>query len=129
MNNLAASLAQHPLQAPLETLEGVVPGKTSPPTPSSTSIQVWTRKELLAAAQRWANNALLHAKQPIGDKRNPECDQACAVALVNLGNIAALSGDSNQARMQYERAIKVSQVNTFADGVEQAQAGLKKLSQ
>ncbi|CAN8105738.1 unnamed protein product [Discula destructiva] len=128
MNNLAVSFAQHPPRPPYETLEGIVPGETSPATaPSPTSDLTWTRKEFLNSAQRWAKNALSHAKEPTGDKRTPECDSACAVALINLGDIAAMSGDHKQARTRYERAIKVSEDKDFADGVAQAQAGLKRL--
>lgn len=126
MNNLAVSFAQHPPRAPYETLAGIVSGEASQaPSPTTT----WTRKELLDSAQRWAKNALSHAKEPTGENRTPECDQACAVALVNLGDIAAMSGDYNGARRSYERAIKVSEENSFVDGVREAQAGLKRLSQ
>lgn len=129
MNNLAVAFAQHPPRAPYETLENVVPGETGPQNPPPASDHLWTRKEFLDSAQRWAKNALSHAKEPQGDKRTPECDQACAVALVNLGDIAAMSGDPKQARSRYEEAIKVSDDNNFPDGVAQAQAGLKKLSE
>lgn len=128
MNNLAVSFAQHPPRAPYETLENVVPSGQGAVTPSTPSNQTWTRKELLDSAQRWAKNALSHAKEPTGEKRTAECDQACAVALVNLGDIAAMSGDPTQARRRYERAIQVSKENNFLDGVAQAQAGLEKLS-
>lgn len=97
-------------------------------TRSTISNSTWTRKELLDSAQRWAKNALSHAKEPSGEKRTAECDQACAVALVNLGNIAAMSGDPSQARRRYERAIKVSEEKNFSDGIAQAQAGLERLS-
>lgn len=129
VNNLAVSFAQHPPRAPYETLEKVVPGGNGPIAQSTTSEQTWTRKELLDSAQRWAKNALTHAKEPNGEKRTAECDQACAVALVNLGDIAAMSGDSAQARRRYERAIQVSKESSFADGVAQAQAGLSRLAQ
>lgn len=106
-----------------------MPGETTPKTPSPTSDQTWTRKELLESAQRWAKNALSHAKEPTGEKRTPECDQACAVALVNLGDIAALAGDPDQARRKYQQAIEISQEKDFTDGAAQAQAGLQRLAQ
>lgn len=128
MNNLAVSFSQHPPRAPYETLAGVIPGEENQfPSPTA-SDQPWTRKELLNSAQRWAKNALSHAKEPTGEKRTPECDQACAVALVNLGNIAAISGDYKQARRRYERAIKISEENSFVQGVEEARSGLQRLS-
>lgn len=129
MNNLAVSFAQHPPRAPYETLAGIVPGeKGQGPAPTTTPDQPWTRKELVDAARRWAKNALSHAKEPKGDKRTPECDQACAVALVNLGDIAALAGNYTEARRRYEQGVKVSEKYDFADGTRQAQAGLAKLA-
>lgn len=125
VNNLAVSFAQHPPRAPYETLAGTIPGEEGQAPATTTT---WTRKELLDSAQRWAKNALSHAKEATGEKRTPECDQACAVALVNLGDIAAMSGDYNVARRRYERAIKVSEDNDFTDGVRAAQAGLQRLS-
>lgn len=92
-----------------------------------TTEQNWTRKEHLESAQRWAKNALSHAKELKGEKRTPECDQACAVALVNLGNIATISGDYSQARRSYQRAIKVSEEQGFAQGAQEARAGLQRL--
>lgn len=129
VNNLAVSFAQHPPRAPYESLEKAVSSRIGPVAQSTASEQVWTRKELLDSAQRWAKNALSHAKEPTGEKRTPECDQACAVALVNLGDIAAMSGDNAQARRRYERAIQVSKENSFSDGVAQAQAGLSRVTQ
>ncbi|KAL2273752.1 hypothetical protein FJTKL_04134 [Diaporthe vaccinii] len=127
MNNLAVTFAQHPPRAPYETLAGIVPGEGDA-APKPSSAEQWTRKELLESGQRWAKNAYRHAKEPTGDKRTAECDEACAVALVNLGDIAAMGGDVREARRRYEQSIKVSEKNDFADGVAQAQAGLKRLA-
>jgi len=91
--------------------------------------QEWTRRDLLESGQRWAKNALQHAKEPTGEKRTPECDQACAVALVNLGDIAVLLGDLKEAQARYERAITVSEKNNFPEGAQQARIGLEKLAQ
>lgn len=129
VNNLAVAFAQHPPRAPYETLAGIVTGQTSE-TPAPTAAgQSWTRKEHIESAERWAKNALSHAKEPTGEVRTPECDQACAVALVNLGDIAVMSGDYSAARRRYERAIKISEDNEFAEGIKQAQAGLKRIPQ
>lgn len=127
MNNLAVSFAQHPPHAPYETLAGIVPGEKGPDATMPLD-QPWTRKELLDSAQRWAKNALSHAKEPQGEKRTPECDQACAVALVNLGDIAAMAGNRTEARRRYEQGIKVSEKNGHAEGVKEAQVGLAKLA-
>lgn len=128
MNNLAVAFAQHPPRAPYETLEGIVNGETSAESLSHFD-QHWTRRDLLESGQRWAKNALQHAKEPTGDKRTPECDQACAVALVNLGDIAILLGDFREAQARFERAISVSEKNNFPEGAQQARAGLEKLAQ
>lgn len=128
MNNLAVTFAQHPPHAPYETLAGIVPGEEGP-SATTTADQPWTRKELVESARRWAKNALSHAKEPQGENRTPECDEACAVALLNLGDIAALAGNHTEARRRYEQCIKVSEQNDYAEGIEQAQAGLAKLAQ
>lgn len=130
MNNLAVAFAQHPPKAPFETVDSIFPGEKNTSSPLwDNPDRTWTRKGLLDSAERWAKNALKHAKEATGDKRTPECDEACAVALVSLGDIASLAGDPQKARARYERAIEVSQKNDFAEGVAQAKTGLKKLEQ
>lgn len=128
MNNLAASFAQHPLQAPYETLVGILPGTETDDASSPPAPQKQTRAELLGSARRWAKNAYQHAKEPTGDQRTPECDEACAVALNNLGDIAAMTGKAEEARKKYEQSSKLSQKIGFTDGVKQAEAGLRRLT-
>lgn len=125
MNNLAVTFAQHPPRAPYETLAGIVPGEGEK-APGTT--EQWTRKDMLASAQRWAKNALQHAKEPKGEDRTPECEEACVVALVNLGDMAAMAGDTKEARRRYEQSIKVSEKSGFQDAIPQAQAGLRRLA-
>ncbi|ROW03158.1 hypothetical protein VPNG_08125 [Cytospora leucostoma] len=125
MNNLAVSFAQHPPRAPYETLAGIVPGEGDAAPPSA---EKWTRKDHLESAQRWAKNAYRHAKEPTGEERTPECDEACVVALINLGDIASLAGDAKEARRKYEQSIKISEKYGLTDGIAQAQAGLKRLA-
>lgn len=127
VNNVSISFAQHPPRAPYETLAAIIPGEEGPSPATTSSSQTWTRKELLESAQRWAKNALAHAKQPTGEQRTPECDQACAVACINLGDIAAMAGEHTEARKRYEQGIKISKENGFTDGVQQAQDGLRRL--
>ncbi|EON99288.1 putative tpr domain-containing protein [Phaeoacremonium minimum UCRPA7] len=128
LNNLAASFAQHPLQAPYETLVGILPGTETDDASSPPAPQKQTRAELLGSARRWAKNAYQHAKEPTGDQRTPECDEACAVALNNLGDIAAMTGKAEEARKKYEQSSKLSQKIGFTDGVKQAEAGLRRLT-
>lgn len=128
MNNLAVSYAQHPPHAPYETLAGVVPGEEGKVSTTTSEPLPETRKELLESATRWAKNALQHAKEPKGDARTPECDEACAVALINLGKVSAMSGDVAQARRRFERSIAMSEKVGFAPGVSEAQSELRRLS-
>lgn len=128
VNNLAATFAQHPPCAPYETLAAVIPGEETLSAPAPQTEEKWTREVHLESAQRWAKNALSHAKEPKGEARTPECDQACAVALVTLGDIAALAGDAAHARRRYEQAINMSEKVEYPEGVEQAKMRLQKLA-
>ncbi|KAH0532830.1 hypothetical protein TsFJ059_001468 [Trichoderma semiorbis] len=122
MNNLAAAFAQQPLYAsgtmePSEGLKELL--DASMPT---------TRKECLEAGLNWAQNAYVHAKDVKGDDRTPECDEACAVALCNWGDIAAMLGKTELARKKYEQCIEMSGKMQFPEGLKQAQQGLARLT-
>ena len=125
MNNLAVSFAQHPVQPPYETLVGSVIDK-----PAAGKAEI-TKKEAQRAyyetAERWATNAHQHATDTSGDARTPECDEACAVALCNLGDIAALLGNAREAAQRFTEARAMSETMAFAAGVQQAEAGLARL--
>jgi tetratricopeptide (TPR) repeat protein len=121
MNNLAASFAQHPIYSPAaveasETLKEIFD-----------SAMPRTRKDCLEAAMNWARNAYTHARDVKGDDRNEECDEACAVALCNWGDVAAILGKPELARKKYEQCIDMSKKMDFSAGVKQAQEGLTKL--
>lgn len=125
MNNLATSFAQHPTQAPFQT---VITAAMIEGLPAGTAVSTAdARKAYLETAQRWAKNANHHASEPKGAQRTPECDQACAVSLCNLGDISALLGKRDEARRWFEKCIEMSQSLDFDAGVQQAQEGLKKL--
>lgn len=122
MNNLAASFAQHPiyttgLMESSETLKEVLDA----PMPS-------TRQECLEAGLNWAQNAYVHANDVKGDERTPECDEACAVALCNWGDVAAMLGKPKLARQKFLECIEMSEKLGFPDGIKQAQEGLARLS-
>jgi tetratricopeptide (TPR) repeat protein len=85
------------------------------------------RASYLAAAQRWAQNAIHHASGPQDDKRTPECDQACAVSLSNLGSVLAMLGKASEAREKYEQAIALSKKFGFEDYAAEADARLQSL--
>lgn len=128
MNNLATCLAQQ--EAP-----PILPGSKTTP---------------LANARAWAKRALAVADSiPPGEDRE-ECDQGCAVAMVNLGQIARMAGgegggldaeaggggldegDSDgrgegEARRWFEEAMRLSRKIGFEDGVRRADQELKSL--
>ncbi|KAL6873319.1 hypothetical protein HDV57DRAFT_519986 [Trichoderma longibrachiatum] len=122
MNNLAAAFAQQPIYTagttePAEGLKELF--DASMPT---------TRKDCLEAGLNWAKNAYVHAQDVKGDDRTPECDEACAVALCNWGDVAAMLGKTEMARKKYEKCIEMSNKMEFPQGVKQAQQGLARLA-
>ncbi|KAL7799047.1 hypothetical protein V8C37DRAFT_366389 [Trichoderma ceciliae] len=121
MNNLAAAFAQQPIYAavamePSESLKDLF--DASMPT---------TRKECLEAGLNWAQNAYTHAKDVKGDDRTPECDEACAAALCNWGDVAAMLGKTELAKKKYGECIEMSNKMEFREGAKQAQQGLARL--
>lgn len=134
MNNLAACFAQHPIYSPADG------GATFSPSPSETETETGsltdlfassmpnTRRDCLEAAANWARNAYQHGRDVKGDDRTPECDQACAVALCNWGDVAALQGDKALARKKFEQAIELSGKLEYPAGVKQAQEGIRRLN-
>ena len=97
------------------------------PSPGSVSAAD-ARKAYLETARRWATNANVHAREPQGEQRTAECDEACAASLCNLGDIAALLGEPEEARRMFMRCIELSKDLDFAAGVKQAEAGLRNLT-
>ncbi|KAK0719677.1 hypothetical protein B0H67DRAFT_485860 [Lasiosphaeris hirsuta] len=122
MNNIATCFAQHPVltvgEAPVDTVMSPAEASASP---------AGRRSSYLAAARRWADNAKEHATEPQGELRTTECDEACAVALCNLAEIASLQGSAAEARERFEQAVVMSRRIGFAPGVTQAEAGLRAL--
>lgn len=121
VNNMSVSFAQHPLDPRYQTLTSSDSSSAGPLTLAQ------MRSEYLDAARRWATNAHQHAAEPEGEARTAECDEACAVSLCNLGDIAALSGDNDEARRRFKQCIAMSKKLGYAPGVAQAEAGLKQL--
>ncbi|KAI0095458.1 TPR domain-containing protein [Daldinia grandis] len=121
MNNLAISLAQQPIDTPTninQTSQGSRSNVTTRPT----------RSTLLASARAWALQAQETAQKVQGEDRTDECDEACAVALCNLGDIAAMTGDAEEARRKFKESLSLSKRIAFDPGVAQAQEGLQRLS-
>ncbi|KAI6092320.1 TPR domain-containing protein [Hypoxylon rubiginosum] len=121
MNNLAISLAQQPVNTQRD------PGQISQAAGSTVAARP-TRSSLLASARSWALQAQATARKVQGEDRTDECDEACAVALCNLGDIAAMAGDKEEARRRFEESLTLSQKIAFAPGATQAQEGLQRLS-
>ncbi|KND89606.1 hypothetical protein TOPH_05628 [Tolypocladium ophioglossoides CBS 100239] len=122
MNNLAAAFAQHPIYSPAQDeASQTLKERFDPAMPT-------TRSECLDAALNWARNAYVHARDVEGDERTPECDEACAVALCNWGDVAAMLGKAELARGKYRECIEMSRKMAFPQGVKQAQEGLARLS-
>ncbi|KAL2017634.1 hypothetical protein VTK56DRAFT_1902 [Thermocarpiscus australiensis] len=122
MSNISTCFAEHPL---------IRPGD-APVHAMMQESKTWTTPEeqraaYLAAAQRWAQNSIDHASEPQGEKRTPECDQACAVSLSNLGSIFAMLGKTTEAREKFEQAIALSKRLGFEDYAAQADARLQSL--
>ncbi|KAK2019363.1 TPR domain-containing protein [Colletotrichum eremochloae] len=123
MNNLAAAFAQHPLRTPVDAIPNA-------PTTSNAMVSLdmpTDRAGLLEAAKNWARNAYSHSKDITGDERTEECDEACAVALANMGDIAAMLGKKEDARKRFQQAIDMSRRIGFPSVVAQAEAGLERL--
>ncbi|KAH6845082.1 hypothetical protein B0I37DRAFT_175796 [Chaetomium sp. MPI-CAGE-AT-0009] len=122
MNNIATSFAEHPL----------IPRGDAPVHAMMEESKTWVsaaeqRASYLAAAQRWAQNAIDHASETQGERRTPECDQACAVALSNLGSVLAMLGKNTEAREKFEQAVALSKKFGFEDYAAAADARLQSL--
>jgi hypothetical protein len=124
VNNIAVSYVQHPILPPTETPLNAMLEK--PLSPASATPQE-TRARYLEAAKRWALNAQQHATEPQGEQRTAECDEACAVSLCNLGDIARLSGDTGEARRIFEKAAALSEELKYGPGMTKAQEALRSL--
>lgn len=122
MNNIATSFAEHPLikpgDAPVHAMLEESKGWTTPAA---------QRTSYLDAAQRWAQNAINHASETQGEKRTPECDEACAVSLANLGSILTMLGKTAEARDKLEQAVALSKKLGFEDYAAEADTRLKSL--
>lgn len=111
MNNLAMSLAQ---QRPPQSMARK--GEKLP-----------TPEMLRQQAALWAQKALQLASEITSPDRTEECDMGCAVATHNLGELAEMAGNIDEARKKYEEAARLSESFGFNEGIQQAQEGLRRL--
>ncbi|KAI0386625.1 TPR domain-containing protein [Hypomontagnella monticulosa] len=121
MNNLAISLAQQPVQASPDSSQ-------RSQTDRSNMVTHPTRSTMLASARSWALQAQATAQKVQGEDRSDECDEACAVALCNLGDIAVMAGDIEEAKRRFKESLSLSKRIAFEPGTTQAEEGLKRLS-
>jgi len=109
MNNLATALA---LQSP--------PSSTSPSAPSSPSAQ-------LDSARTWAEKAIEMAAGIKPPERTSECDEGCAVAMVNLGDFAMMEGRVEEARRRWVEGRGLSRAVGMGEGVQRAERALREV--
>ena len=83
---------------------------------------------MLKNARQWALQAHATSTKVAGEDRTPECDEACAVALCNLGEIAAMTGDMEEAKKRFKESLGLSKRIAFPEGISQAQDGLAAVS-
>lgn len=120
MNNLAISLAQQPVNTP--------PDPSQIPQASDSNVAARpSRSNLLASARAWALQAQATAQKVQGEERTEECDEACAVALCNLGVIATMSGNHEEAGRWFKESLALSKRIGFEPGATEAQDGLQQL--
>ncbi|KAL8733913.1 MAG: hypothetical protein Q9181_003405 [Wetmoreana brouardii] len=108
MNNLSASLSQ----------------QRTPSTPYDPPADP---AALISSARTWAEKALDVAKTIQPPERNGECDEGCAVAMHNLGEIAEMQGNVQEARKWYEQAREGSKRTGFGEGMQRAVERLELL--
>lgn len=108
MNNLSISLA---LQNP--------PPTAGIPSPSGASqindAKTWARKALAV------DRALTKA-----DTRTEECDQGCAVTMINLGEFAEMEGNLAEARRWWGEGVELSRRVGFQEGVIRGREALAR---
>jgi len=110
MNNLAISLAQQ-----------------NPPPSLKPSQAPAAASSYISDARQWALKALALASSIKPPERTEECDEGCAVATINLGDFALMSGDIAEASRRFEEGRGLSKGIGFMDGVLRAEESLKEL--
>jgi tetratricopeptide (TPR) repeat protein len=86
-----------------------------------------SRDQLLDAAAQWAKKALdvaAHIKPPT---RDGDCDLACQIAAYNLGEIAEMQTNFEEARKYYREARNLASRISFEEGITKAEEALKRL--
>lgn len=89
------------------------------PPPSSTT--------LLLQSRAWASRAVSLAAAVPAPDRSAECDEGCAAALHNLGEVAEMLGEWREARESYGEAEGKWRAMGSREGVERAREGLGRV--
>ncbi|KAI4125573.1 MAG: hypothetical protein LQ338_004177 [Usnochroma carphineum] len=85
------------------------------------------RAALTSNARTWAQKALETASAIQPPDRTAECDEGCAVAMHNLGEIAEMDGNIAEARRRYVEAESLSKAIGFGEGVKNSRERLRFL--
>lgn len=122
MNNLASSLCQQSPRAAAAVQAAVdsqaIVERAPPPV---------SREMLLEMGKTWAARALEVSASIKPPERNQECDIGCVVATHNLGEIAEMANDLDEAKRRYHEAISLAKAIGYQDGLEQSSKRLRRL--
>lgn len=83
--------------------------------------------QLLDAAARWAKKALDVAAYIKPPARDGSCDLACQAATYNLGEIAEMQNNFQEAGKHYTNARILARRMNFEEGITKADEALKRL--
>ena len=82
----------------------------------------------IESARAWANKALdLDKALQKSPTRTEECDTACAVTQINLGEFSEMEGDLLNARKCYERGLSFSKSIGFEEGLMKGREAIMRL--
>ncbi|OJJ49277.1 hypothetical protein ASPZODRAFT_129707 [Penicilliopsis zonata CBS 506.65] len=103
---------------------------TSTSTSSSSTLQqpVPSREEIIGAAMQWAQKAIDVAAKIQPPTRDQDCDVSCVAATYNLGELAEMQNNRDQAEKYYKEAKALAQGLEYEEGVAIADTALKRLA-
>lgn len=102
--------------------------KPAPPQQQQQQQQaVGSREQVVNAAGQWAQKALDVAATIQPPVRDEECDVSCVAATYNLGELAEMLDQRDEAGKRYKEAKSLARSVGFEDGVAMADSALKRL--
>ena len=96
------------------------------PIPQHASISPAEQQE---AAKKWHEKAIEISTRIKSSERTPECDEACIVSLLNLGQLEQRLGNSGEARKRFLDAENLSRTHGLPEWMEMAESLLKELDE